>query len=111
MQGAEPGPPYIEGEHLVQNSGKMVLLDKLLRKLQAQGSRVLLFSQMTRMLDILEVCELLFNGKLVKATHCLKNFTETQPYLMTHRITVVTGAMIIVASMGPLIKTTEMQVC
>lgn len=36
-------------------SGKMVLLDKLLRKLQQQGSRVLIFSQMTRMLDILEV--------------------------------------------------------
>ncbi len=32
----------------------MVLLDKLLPKLKAQGSRVLLFSQMTRLLDILE---------------------------------------------------------
>ena len=32
----------------------MVLLDKLLPKLKA-GSRVLLFSQMTRILDILEV--------------------------------------------------------
>ena len=32
----------------------MVILDKLLPHLQAQGSRVLLFSQMTRMLDILE---------------------------------------------------------
>ncbi len=35
-------------------SGKMMVLDKLLPKLKAQGSRVLLFSQMTRMLDILE---------------------------------------------------------
>lgn len=32
----------------------MVILDKLLPRLQEQGSRVLLFSQMTRMLDILE---------------------------------------------------------
>lgn len=34
--------------------GKMVVLDKLLPKLQKQGSRVLIFSQMTRLLDILE---------------------------------------------------------
>lgn len=53
--GAEPGPPFVEGEHMVQNSGKMILLDKLLKRLKQQGSRVLLFSQMTRMLDILEV--------------------------------------------------------
>ena len=33
----------------------MVLLDKLLSKLKAQGDRVLIFSQMTRVLDILEV--------------------------------------------------------
>ena len=32
----------------------MVVLHKLLPKLQEQGSRVLIFSQMTRMLDILE---------------------------------------------------------
>ena len=52
--GQEPGPPYIEGEHLVENSSKMVLLDKLLTKLKAAGNRVLIFSQMTRILDILE---------------------------------------------------------
>ncbi|KZT42463.1 hypothetical protein SISSUDRAFT_980248 [Sistotremastrum suecicum HHB10207 ss-3] len=38
---------------LVTSSGKMVLLDKLLSKLQADGHRVLIFSQMVRMLDIL----------------------------------------------------------
>ncbi|KAL9921619.1 chromatin-remodeling complex ATPase chain Iswi-like [Glossina fuscipes fuscipes] len=54
FDGAEPGPPYTTDTHLVNNSGKMVILDKLLPKLQAQGSRVLIFSQMTRMLDILE---------------------------------------------------------
>ena len=52
--GAEPGPPFIEGDHIISNAGKMVLLDKLLSRLQSRGSRVLIFSQMTRMLDILE---------------------------------------------------------
>ena len=42
------------GEHLVTNCGKMVLLDKLLLKMKERGHRVLIFSQMTRMLDILE---------------------------------------------------------
>ncbi|XP_019866351.1 chromatin-remodeling complex ATPase chain Iswi isoform X2 [Aethina tumida] len=54
FDGAEPGPPYTTDEHLVYNCGKMVLLDKLLPKLKEQQSRVLIFSQMTRMLDILE---------------------------------------------------------
>lgn len=54
FQGAEPGPPYTTGEHLIENAGKMVLLDKLLPKLKERGSRVLIFSQMTRLLDILE---------------------------------------------------------
>ncbi|BGP17107.1 ATP-dependent DNA helicase Hrp3 [Rhodosporidiobolus nylandii] len=38
---------------LVMNSGKMVLLDKLLTRLKQDGHRVLVFSQMVRMLDIL----------------------------------------------------------
>ncbi|KAJ7287825.1 SNF2 family N-terminal domain-containing protein [Mycena rebaudengoi] len=38
---------------LVMNSGKMVLLDKLLARLKQDGHRVLIFSQMVRMLDIL----------------------------------------------------------
>ncbi|KAK2911122.1 hypothetical protein Q8A67_003255 [Cirrhinus molitorella] len=54
FDGAEPGPPYTTDTHLATNSGKMVVLDKLLPKVQEQGSRVLIFSQMTRMLDILE---------------------------------------------------------
>jgi len=41
-------------ECLVSSSGKLVLLDKLLPKLQAQGHRVLLFSQFTMLLDLLE---------------------------------------------------------
>lgn len=54
FDGAEPGPPYTTDEHLVYNAGKMALLDRLLRRLQKQGSRVLIFSQMSRLLDILE---------------------------------------------------------
>lgn len=38
---------------LIMSSGKMVLLDKLLTKLKREGHRVLIFSQMVRMLDIL----------------------------------------------------------
>ncbi len=38
----------------MENSGKLVLLDKLLPRLKERESRVLIFSQMTRMIDILE---------------------------------------------------------
>lgn len=54
FDGAEPGPPYTTDEHLVQNSGKMIILDKLLASMREKGSRVLIFSQMSRVLDILE---------------------------------------------------------
>merc|ERR1719506_3151093 len=54
FQGAEPGPPFTTDMHLVENAGKMMLLDKLLPRLKEKGSRVLIFSQMTRLLDILE---------------------------------------------------------
>jgi chromodomain-helicase-DNA-binding protein 1 len=37
---------------LVTSSGKMMLLDRLLTRLKADGHRVLIFSQMVRMLDI-----------------------------------------------------------
>lgn len=54
FEGAEPGPPYTTDEHLVDNAGKMVILDKILTRMKRQGSRVLIFSQMSRVLDILE---------------------------------------------------------
>ena len=41
-------------EHLYLNCGKMTLVHKLLRKMKERGHRVLMFSQMTRMIDILE---------------------------------------------------------
>lgn len=54
FEGAEPGPPYTTDEHLIYNAGKMTMLDRLLIRLKKQGSRVLIFSQMSRLLDILE---------------------------------------------------------
>ena len=54
FDGAEPGPPFTTDQHLVDNAGKMQMLDKLLSALKEKGSRVLIFSQMSRMLDILE---------------------------------------------------------
>ncbi|VDM33123.1 unnamed protein product [Hydatigera taeniaeformis] len=38
---------------LIRGSGKLMLLDKLLQRLRPQGHRVLIFSQMVRMLDII----------------------------------------------------------
>uniref|UniRef100_A0A8C8VP08 Chromodomain helicase DNA binding protein 3 n=1 Tax=Pelusios castaneus TaxID=367368 RepID=A0A8C8VP08_9SAUR len=43
-----------EGGSLIKSSGKLMLLQKMLRKLKEQGHRVLIFSQMTKMLDLLE---------------------------------------------------------
>lgn len=40
-------------QHLIENSAKMVVLDQLLARAKAEGSRVLIFSQMSRMLDII----------------------------------------------------------
>ncbi|CAG0880201.1 unnamed protein product [Cyprideis torosa] len=55
---AEEAPKDKKGMYeingLVKACGKLVLLQKMLRKLREQGHRVLIFSQMTKMLDILE---------------------------------------------------------
>jgi SNF2 family DNA or RNA helicase len=50
---------YMLNEHgYVMNSGKMVLLDKLLPKLRQEGHKILIFSQMVRMLDLIsEYCD------------------------------------------------------
>jgi SWI/SNF-related matrix-associated actin-dependent regulator of chromatin subfamily A member 5 len=50
----EPGPPFIDGEHLVDNSLKFKVLDLLLPKLIKEGCKILIFSQMTRLLNILD---------------------------------------------------------
>uniref|UniRef100_A0AAY5KRP1 DNA helicase n=1 Tax=Esox lucius TaxID=8010 RepID=A0AAY5KRP1_ESOLU len=43
-----------DGNQLVKSSGKLTLLQKMLKKLKDEGHRVLIFSQMTKMLDLLE---------------------------------------------------------
>ncbi|XP_025906129.1 chromodomain-helicase-DNA-binding protein 1-like isoform X1 [Nothoprocta perdicaria] len=53
FNGVEPEPFEI-GDHIVEASGKLYLLDKLLSFLYTGGHRVLLFSQMTQLLDILQ---------------------------------------------------------
>jgi SNF2 family DNA or RNA helicase len=44
----------LTGEQLVKSSGKFVLLSKLLPKLYDGGHKVLIFSQMVRVLDLLQ---------------------------------------------------------
>ncbi|XP_022614805.1 chromodomain-helicase-DNA-binding protein 1-like isoform X1 [Seriola dumerili] len=53
FDGVEP-EPFEMGEHLIEASGKLCLLDSMLAYLHKEGHRILLFSQMTRMLDILQ---------------------------------------------------------
>lgn len=47
--------PLSDKESLITESGKLHTLDILLSRLKAQGHRVLIYSQMTRMIDLLEV--------------------------------------------------------
>jgi hypothetical protein len=48
------GGGWLDCRQLLMVSGKMVLLEKMMSKLKLQGHRVLIYSQFTRMLDILE---------------------------------------------------------
>uniref|UniRef100_A0A3Q3LX77 Chromodomain-helicase-DNA-binding protein 1-like n=1 Tax=Mastacembelus armatus TaxID=205130 RepID=A0A3Q3LX77_9TELE len=53
FDGVEP-EPFEMGEHLIEASGKLCLLDSMLMYLHKGSHRILLFSQMTRMLDIVQ---------------------------------------------------------
>lgn len=46
--------PQMTGRDLIRVSGKFELLDRILPKLKATGHRVLMFSQMTKLMDIME---------------------------------------------------------
>lgn len=46
----------VDKETLVADAGKLFVLDTLLQRLKMEGHRVLIYSQMTRMIDLLEVC-------------------------------------------------------
>lgn len=53
FNGVEP-QPFKEGEHIINVSGKMVILDKLITRIKAINEKVLVFCQMTSMLNIIE---------------------------------------------------------
>ncbi|KAI8848985.1 SNF2 family N-terminal domain-containing protein [Chytridium lagenaria] len=38
FDGAEPGPPYTTDQHIIDNAGKMAILDRLLAKMKSNGS-------------------------------------------------------------------------
>ncbi|KAL1355473.1 hypothetical protein HN51_007516 [Arachis hypogaea] len=57
---------YNRKEEIVRASGKFELLDRLLPKLRRAGHRVLLFSQMTRLMDILEIYLRLHDFKFLR---------------------------------------------
>uniref|UniRef100_A0AC35TMI4 Helicase ATP-binding domain-containing protein n=1 Tax=Rhabditophanes sp. KR3021 TaxID=114890 RepID=A0AC35TMI4_9BILA len=54
IAGVEERGKYSTEQHLIDNCGKLKILDKLLVKLKAQGSKVLVFAQFINSLDILE---------------------------------------------------------
>lgn len=57
---------YRHKEEIIRASGKFELLDRLLPKLRRAGHRVLLFSQMTRLMDILEIYLRLHDYKFLR---------------------------------------------
>ncbi|XP_067267229.1 chromodomain-helicase-DNA-binding protein 4a isoform X1 [Chanodichthys erythropterus] len=54
MEAAKLPNGMYEGSALTKAAGKLLLLQKMMRKLKDGGHRVLIFSQMTKMLDLLE---------------------------------------------------------
>lgn len=51
---------------LVSDAGKLFVLDNLLTRLKSQGHRVLIYSQMTKMIDLLEVSLIALNLELLE---------------------------------------------
>lgn len=59
---------------LITDAGKLFVLDGLLTRLKSQGHRVLIYSQMTRVIDLLEVINILQNevkNKIINHNHSL----------------------------------------
>lgn len=54
IPGAESESSVLVGQDIVDVSSRMIVLDKLLSKLHQRGSRVLLFSQMAQLLNIVQ---------------------------------------------------------
>lgn len=61
---------------LITDSGKLTYLDGLLKRLKAQNHRVLIYSQMTRVIDLLEVR---FPTHLLKCFDFINSFTKNIP--------------------------------
>eukprot|EP00477_Mikrocytos_mackini_P000879 GAHX01000942.1.p1 GENE.GAHX01000942.1~~GAHX01000942.1.p1 ORF type:complete len:961 (-),score=263.13 GAHX01000942.1:43-2925(-) len=53
FSGIEP-EPISTGEHLIESSGKLMIVDQLLKKCKMENKKVLIFSQFVGILDILE---------------------------------------------------------
>lgn len=62
---------YKDRSTLVSDSGKLTVLDQLLTRLKINGHRVLIYSQMTKMIDIIEVSVYLYYTVTLKATYFL----------------------------------------
>ena len=71
-------------ENIVKFSGKMQVLDKMLRKLKADGHKVLLFSQWTRTLDILEDYFVL-RGWATRILSGATNVMDRMQFVSAHR--------------------------
>jgi len=54
FDGQEPEDVPEFGEHLITASGKMIFVDKLMKRAREDNNQVLIFSGFTTMLDILE---------------------------------------------------------
>ena len=73
------------GEHIITSSGKMIFVDKLLKKMKTENNQVLIFSGFTSMLDILEdyclfreykYCRLDGNTELDERERHIEEFTK-----------------------------------
>lgn len=73
------------GEHIITSSGKMIFVDKLLKKMKEENNQVLIFSGFTSMLDILEdyclfreykYCRLDGNTELDERERFIEDFTK-----------------------------------
>jgi len=49
MEAPKRGNGAYDGESMIKNSGKCILLQKMLKRLKEQDHRILIFSQMTKM--------------------------------------------------------------
>ena len=102
IDGVEADPSATTVEDLLAASGKLATMDLLLRKLFEQEHRVVLFSQFTRTLDLIEdYCELRgwsycrFDGGTARAkrNHIVRKFNAPDSDIFLFLITTRAGGM------------------